>query len=157
MEWRWVECLEGGAVRPETDPGGRGANRRESSRIRGPEVPGTVPAHRMARDAGSTGVGVKRFRRMLEDLHGVEPAPVLPVEAVWPAVGRGHDMCPRLGGEAIRLTDRLDAGAVKRQDQPGFRIPLLDFGWDERVILPPAVEVAAEGDLARLTWLQHAA
>jgi hypothetical protein len=113
-------------------------------------------AHRMARDVGATGIGIERFRRVIENLHGVEPAPLFPVEPVGPAVGGRHDVCPRLGREAIRLTDRLDAGAVQRQDQAGFRALALQLGGDERVILYAAVEVAAEGDLARLAGLEHA-
>src|SRR5262249_10040543 len=50
---------------------------------------------------------------VLEDLEGVETAPVLPVEAVFAAVGWCGEGGPGLGGVALGLVRGFDAGAVE--------------------------------------------
>src|SRR5262249_44804781 len=99
---------------------------------------------------GAARIGLELALRQLEYLQGVEAAPVFPVEAVRPSVRRRHDMAPRPGGVAIRLTDRFHAGAVQRQHEARLFLTIVPLGGHHRVVLEATVDVAAEGTFVRL-------
>ncbi len=83
-------ALRPSAVRVEADPSGARCDRREAIRIVYGEVPGTVAAHRVAGQANVVGLHVGDGEPLAERLVGVEPPPVLPIEAERAAI-RGSD------------------------------------------------------------------
>ena len=71
----------------------------------------------MACQVGPARVGVEGLLSQLEHLDRIEPAPVFPVKAIRAAIGRCDDVQTRLGSICLGLADRLNARAVKREDQ----------------------------------------
>jgi len=79
------------------------------------------------RQVGLCAIGRKLPLRQVEHFHGIEPAPVFPVEAVGAAVRRRHDVHARLGRETGSLAARLDRGAVQREHESTTGSGLLPF------------------------------
>jgi hypothetical protein len=74
----------------------------------------------MAREVNPIGINGVGCFDMLKNLKRIKPPPILPIEAIAPAVGRCSNEGPWLGLVGIGLTVSLDIGAVKGEDEAVF-------------------------------------
>src|SRR5262249_35762421 len=105
------------AVGRKADPAGTGTNGGKAVWKEGAQVPDTMAAHRMSREVSALRIGAELGLGEIEYLEGIEPAPLLPVEAERPSIRRGDEMAPRFGCVSCGLAGRFDTGAVQAQKQ----------------------------------------
>ena len=112
-----------------------------------------MPAHRVAGEIGVLRIGVQFPLRDVEHLHRIEPAPILPIEAVRPAIGGNHNVRPGFWRIRRGLIGGFDRGAVQGKNQgQGISVVLFWMSRLHHVILHASIDVAEERAFVHLCW-----
>src|SRR5690554_6450635 len=89
-------------------------------------------------------VGTVPLNGQIQYFHGIQPAPIFPIESSGTPVGRRYQGSPIFRFIGSGLADSLYAGSVYGQKQ-GRRLAFFTLLWDHAIILNASVNLAEKG------------
>src|ERR1035437_10209566 len=133
-------------VGPKADPTRARRNRGKSVREGHAKLPRAMSAHGVSSQINLVRIGLEPGLRQGEDFHGIMPAPILPIEAIWSAIRRRDHRAPGFGRITCRLSQGFHGSSVSRKKQRlRWPVPGQRLRRGNRKILNAAINVAAEG------------
>ena len=123
-------------------------------------VPGAMAAHRMPGDPLPGGERSEGTAGVLQDLQGIKPSPVFPVETERTSIVGSNDVGEILGGVGPGLPTGIHTCAMQRQNQAEAATGIAGGRWgcgarDQPVVLHGVIDLTSKSDLPGLIRLDH--